>query len=128
MVLCLCFDIVVHSFICTEKSSFTGWLFAVAERVSRHKIQPLRGASLHVEILKQGRPPPLYTDVSVWSDALLFVDLPADIDEKQLINYARKAASVTVHKTMFSAQPGVALVQYSGPIGLSVNKLISQSV
>jgi len=80
----------------------------------------LNGVSLHVEWLKPGRPPPVYADIDVSADSLLFVDLPTDIDAEQLRIYARKAASVTVDQIMFSPQPGVALVQYSGPIGLSV--------
>jgi len=113
-------SVFVHSF----KSFFTGRLFAVAERVSNHKLLTLYGASLHVEWLKPGRPPPLYSDVDVSTDSLLFVDLPVDIDADQLRNYARKAASVTVHQIVFSPQPGAALVQYSGPIGLSVNLFV----
>ena len=96
----------------------------MAERVSNHKPMTLNGASLHVEWLKPGRPPPVYTDVDVSTDSLLFVDLPADIDAEQLRNYASKAASVTVRQIVFSPQPGVALVQYSGPIGLSVSVCI----
>jgi len=95
---------------------------AVAERVAHYKRLTLNGASLHVERLVPARPPPLYDphlrDLS--TDSLLYVDLPADIDVQQLRLYAGDAASATVQLIMFSPQPGLALVQYSVPIGLSV--------
>lgn len=93
---------------------------AVAERVSHHKSMTLNGVPLDVEWLKPGRPPLLYTGDEVSNDALLFVDLPANIEAKLLRNYASKAAGVAVNQIMFSPRPGVALVQYSVPIGLSV--------
>ena len=90
----------------------------VAERVSNHKLMTLNRVSLQVEWLRPGRPPALCSsDVS--KDSLLFVDLPADIQVERLRNYASKAAGITVHQIMFSPRPGVALVQYSAPIGLS---------
>ena len=93
---------------------------AVAERVTHHKPMMLNGVSLDVEWLKPGRPPPLYTADNVTDDALLFGDLPANIDAELLRNYASDAAGVTVNQIMFSPRPGVALVQYSAPMGLSV--------
>jgi len=113
----------IHSFI----PEFTDWsvVYTVAERVTNHKPMTLNGVTLDVEWLKPGRPPPLFTDVDAVSpDSLLFVDLPDDIDAEQLRDYAAKAASATVDQMMFSPQPGVALVQYSAPIGLSASLCI----
>jgi len=94
-------------------------LVTVAERVANHRPLTLNGVSLHVEWLKPGRPPPLYTDHldNLSSDSLLYVDLPADINADQLRVYAGKAASAPVQQIMFSPQPGLALVHYSTPIG-----------
>jgi len=95
-------------------------VLTVAERVSNHKPMILNGVSLQVEWLKPGRCPPVSTG-HVSNDSLLFVDLPANIEVQRLRDYASKAAGVRVDQIMFSAQPGVALVQYSAPIGLSAS-------
>ena len=94
--------------------------FTVAERVSNHKPLTLNGASLHVEMLRPARPPPVITTGDICDDSLLFVDLPANVDTNLLRNYAKNAADVSVDQIMFSPRPGVALVQYSTSIGQSV--------
>jgi len=96
-------------------------VLTVAERVSTHKPLILNGISLSSEHLLPARPAPLYTGDKVSHDSVLFVNLPANIETDYMRQYASKAAGgVTVDRIVFSLRPGIALVQYSAPIGSSV--------